>query len=53
MIILISEIDQDELYLHLSIINDKTLLDLYRSLIKNEQYEYCQMVLNEINKRKL
>jgi hypothetical protein len=53
MIILISEIDQDDLYLHLSIINDKTLLDLYRSLIKNEQYEFCQAVLDEINKRGL
>ena len=53
MIIMITEIDDDELYLHLSIINDKTLLDLYRSLIKNEQYEYCQMVIDEITKRGL
>jgi hypothetical protein len=53
MIILISEIDQDDLYLHLSTINDKTLLDLYKSLIKNEQYEYCQSVLDEITKRGL
>lgn len=53
MIILISEIDQDDLYFHLSTINDKTLLDLYKSLIKNEQYEYCQKVLDEINKRGL
>lgn len=53
MIILISEIEEDDLYLHLSTINDRTLLDLYKSLIKNEQYEYCQKVLDEINKRNL
>ena len=53
MIIMITEIDENDLYLHLSTINDKTLLDLYKSLIKNEQYEYCQSVLDEINKRGL
>jgi hypothetical protein len=50
---MITEIDENDLYLHLSTINDKTLLDLYKSLIKNEQYEYCQSVLDEINKRGL
>lgn len=53
MIITIEEIQPNEMLEYLDRISNKNLLTLWSDLIASEQYEYCQEVLNEINKRKL
>jgi hypothetical protein len=51
MIITIVPLTDDELFKNLDTLLKKTLLSLYQYLIDTEQYEYCQVVLDEIKKR--